>query len=83
MSSILGSELSTSQHEASQSFLKWLPDPKDRAASPGVSPSAVTMAAANASPIVVGRQRRGRQVGVLGARQVRVGVCSRILMWVV
>ena len=52
-SPILGSEPSTSQHEASQHFLKRLPDPKDRAASFGVSPGAGTMAAANASLIVV------------------------------
>ena len=39
--------------EASQNFLKRLPDPKDHTASPGVSPGASTMAAANASLIVV------------------------------
>ena len=56
--------------EASQSFLKRLPDPKDRAASPGVIPGAITMAAANASPIVAGRRRRGRRVGMLGTGQL-------------
>ena len=66
MSPILESKPSKSQHEASQNFLKRLPDHKDRAASPGVSPGADMMAAANASPIVVGRRRRGRRVGVLG-----------------
>ena len=82
-SPILGSEPSTSRHEASPNFLKRSPDTEDRAASPGVSLGACTMAVANASPIVVGRQRRGRRVGVLGAWQVRVGVCRRILMRVV
>ena len=56
--------------EASQNFLKRLPDPYDRVASPGLSPGASTMAAANASPIVVGRRRRGRRVGMLGTGQL-------------
>ena len=48
-SPILGSEPSTAQHEALQNFIKRLLNPKDRTASPGVSPDAGTMAAASAS----------------------------------
>ena len=55
--------------EASQNFLKRLPDPKDRAASPGVSPGAGTTTDANVSLIVVGRRRQGRRVGMLGTGQ--------------
>ena len=47
---ILGSQPSTTQHEALKNFFKRLLSPKDRAASPGAIPGAGTMAAASASP---------------------------------
>ena len=71
---ILGRPPSTTQHGASQNFLKWLSNPKDRAVRPVVSPGAGSIAVTSASPDCSGKKAPRSLSGGVGAGQVGGGL---------